>query len=70
MSDGHNYLHSHSKLERLLQFEKKEVLIDTRYKDMFGEELLTPFRYKNHDYYKVNILTFVRKGGVFKNLMY
>ena len=70
MSEGHNYLHSHSMLERTLRFPKDTVLIDTRYGDLFGEAILKPFRYKDHNYYKVNILAFVRKGGAFRNLMY
>lgn len=69
MSAGHKYLHSHSALERELKFDKNVVLIDTEYKDLFGDALVSPYKYKNREYLQVNILTFVRKGGVFKNLM-
>lgn len=68
MSEGHNYLHSHSGLERKLRFPKDKVLIDKRYGERFGEAFLKPFSHKGQDYYKVNIYTFWKKGGVFKNL--
>lgn len=70
MSYGHNYLHSHSKLERELKFEKSKVLIDKKYGELFGDAFIEPFTYKGHDYYKVNTYIFWKKGGVFKNLMY
>lgn len=68
MSYGHNYLHSHSGLERELRFPKDKVLIDNKYKDMFDDVTLTPFSYNGRNYYKVNTYVFWRKGGVFKNL--
>lgn len=68
MSYGHNYLHSHSGLERNLSFPKNEVLIDAKYSDIFDDVLLKPFQYNGHNYYKVNIYIFWKRGGVFKNL--
>ena len=74
MSNNLNYLHSHSGLERTLKDKdlnsKAFVLIDEKYKDMFDEisMLLKEFTYGGRTYYKVPILAFVRKGGVFKNL--
>lgn len=68
MSYGHNYLHSHSGLERELKFPKDKVLIDNKYKDVFEEDMLTPFPYNGRNYYKVNIYIFWKRGGVFKNL--
>ena len=68
MSYGHNYMHSHSGLERELKFPKDKVLIDKKYGDRFSEDLLKPFTYNGHDYYKVNTYVFWKKGGVFKNL--
>lgn len=68
MSYGHNYLHSHSGIERELKFPKDKVLIDKKYGDMFEDAFLKPFSYKGKDYLKVNIYIFWKKGGVFKNL--
>lgn len=70
MSAGHNYLHSHSGLERELHFPKHTVLVDTKYADTFCDCITEPFKYKKAEFLKVNILTFVMKGGVFKNLSY
>lgn len=69
MSYGHNYLHSHSALERELRFPKNTVLIDTEYGDLFGDALLKPFTYKKTNYFKVDIYMFWKKGGTFKNLL-
>lgn len=69
MSNGHNYLHSHSALERELKFPKHTVLIDEKYAEIFGGEPCKEFVYKKRTYYKVNIYSFVKKGGVFKNLI-
>lgn len=69
MSYGHNYLHSHSALERELRLPKDTVLIDTEYGDLFGDALLKPFIYKKKNYFKVNTYIFWKKGGVFKNLL-
>ena len=68
MSNGVNYLHSHSGLERELNFPKDVVLVDEKYRDMFPEDMRKLFIYKRREYYKVNIAYFVRKGGQFKNL--
>ena len=68
MSDGHNYLHSHSGIEREMHFPKDTVLVDEKYEDLFGGEPVNKFLYKKKRYIKVNILSFVKKGGVFKNL--
>ena len=74
MSQGINYLHSHSGLERTLRDDdivnKSHVLIDEQYKMMFadGAIRLTPLKINGVRYYKVPILSFVRKNGVFKNL--
>jgi hypothetical protein len=68
MSVRINYLHSHSGIERELCFPKNTVLIDKKYEHLFEGEPHTLFIHKGVEYYKVNILSFVKKGGVFKNL--
>lgn len=68
MSKGLNYLHSHSGLERDLRFPKHIVLVDARFANMFDGEPCAPFTYNRIEYIQVNILSFVHKGGVFKNL--
>lgn len=70
MSAGKINLHSHSELERKLNFPKHIVLIDARFKDLFadGGIRIEPFKYDGVEYYKVPILAFARKGGEFKNL--
>lgn len=68
MSKGYDGLHSHSGLERDMNLPKNTVLIDKRYGYMFLAENSTMVTHKKIDYYKVNILSFVKKGGVFKNL--
>lgn len=69
MSGKLNVLHSHSGLERELKFPKHLVLVDDEYKNMFLEDTIEKFKYNSRVYYKVPILSFVRKGGMFKNLM-
>lgn len=69
MSYGHTQLHSHSGLERLLNFPKHTVLVDAKYKDLFCEDVIKRFVYNKVEYYQVPILLFVKKGGVFKNLI-
>ena len=69
MSHGLNYLHSHSALERELRFPKHTVLVDERFKHLFLADTIQKFVYNKEVYYKVPILSFVHKGGVFKNLM-
>lgn len=71
MSQGITYLHSHSWLERELRFPKHIVLVDAEYKEIFENSLIPiePFKHGGVIYYKVPILSFVYKGGVFKNLI-
>lgn len=71
MSHGITFLHSHSGLERDLRFPKHTVLVDAKFAYMFSGEPCVPFTHITHNrikYVKVNILSFVNKGGVFKNL--
>ena len=69
MSKGCNYLHSHSAIEREKKFPKHIVLVDKEYKSMFAEGAISlePYKYNWITYYKVPILSFVKKGGQFKN---
>lgn len=69
MSQSTTYLHSHSGLERELRMPKHLVLVDERFYDMFSDSMTWPvrFKYRNVLYYKVPILSFVYKNGVFKN---
>ena len=73
MSQGKDYLHSHSGLERELKLPKHFVLVDEKYEYMFDKNRVSEFRV-NHEgriatYLKVSILDFVQNNGVFKNLM-
>ena len=68
MSHGITFLHSHSGLERNLRFPKHTVLVDAKFANMFSGEPCVPFTHKSIEYVKVNILSFVKKGGVFKNI--
>lgn len=68
MSTGLTKLHSHSGIERELKFPKHTVIIDTEYANLFPEEALTPLKFYNRDYFKVDVLLFVNAGGIFKNL--
>lgn len=70
MSQGINYLHSHSGIERSvpeLAKDKFHVLVDEEYKKMF-DGLAKPFKYMHKQYYLVPTYSFFMKGGVFKNL--
>lgn len=69
MSHGLTYLHSHSALERELRMPKHLVLIDAKFASVFISDSVIPFKYRGVDYCKVPILSFVGKGGVFKNLL-
>lgn len=69
MSHGFTYLHSHSALERELRMPKHLVLVDAQFASSFLTEYVKPFKYRGVEYYKVPILSFVNKGGVFKNLL-
>ena len=61
-------LHSHSGLERELDMEKRFVLVDEEFKNRFIKDNIEAVVYNNITYYKVPILSFVKNGGVFKNL--
>lgn len=67
MSGKFNILHSHSGIERELKFPKHLVLVDEEYKSLFIEDTISQFKYNGKIYYKVPVLAFVHKGGVFKN---
>lgn len=69
MSVGVTYLHNHSGLEKLLNFPKHTVLVDVEYKKMFLDCYCVTFSYNKVSYIKVPIMSFVRRGGVFKNLI-
>ena len=68
MSHELTFLHSHSGLERDLRFPKHTVLVDAKFAHMFSGEPCIPFTHNRIVYVKVNTLSFVKKGGVFKNL--
>lgn len=70
MSNGTLYLHSHSGIERENKFPKHIVLVDEKFKDLFSDGAvdLASFKYRGNLYYKVPILQFINKGGIFKNL--
>lgn len=68
MSYQHNYLHSHSGIEREMKFDKNVVIVDEKYEELFGGEPIEEYIYNKKRYIKVNIMSFVQKGGVFKNL--
>lgn len=67
MSHEIDYLHSHSGLERDLKFPKHTVLVDAEYAHLFHRDLVVPFKKNGVEYIKVNIMQFVRAGGVFSN---
>lgn len=68
MSAGVGFLHSHSGIERDLKFPKDVVLVDVCYENIFEDVPHKPFMFKKHKFLQVNILNFLHKGGVFKNL--
>lgn len=75
MSNGVNYLHSHSGLERTLPKDKElsskaYVLVDEKFASMFADVAAQTkkFVYDGVSYIKVPTLVFVAKGGLFKNL--
>ena len=68
MSNGITFLHSHSGLERNLRFTKHIVLVDAKFANMFSGGPCVPFTHNSIEYVKVNILSFIKKGGVFKNI--
>ncbi len=61
------YIHSHSGLERLLNFPKHTVLVDKRFEPVFIDTPHKAFTYGGIEYIQVNTLTFVERHGVFKN---
>lgn len=71
MSQGVLCLHSHSGLEREVKMENRYVLVDEVFRGDFEKEhvAVQPFFYDNVNYIKVPTLTFVKLGGIFKNLM-
>ena len=70
MSNGLQYLHSHSALERELNVPKHLVLADAQFKDLFLSDAVVNFRHMGRAYIKVPTLTFVKKHGVFRNFDY
>jgi hypothetical protein len=66
MSQNIGYLHSHSGLERDMNFPKHKVLVDEDYGEMFANKQI--LKIKGNIYYKVDTYEFFKKGGVFKNL--
>lgn len=61
-------LHSHSGLERDLRMPKHIVLIDEEFVELFFDCPKNKFKHGGKTYYKIPILSFVHKGGIFKNL--
>ena len=68
MSTGLTQLHSHSALERDLKFPKHTVLVDSEFAHLFHPDLAVPYKKNGREYLKVNIMQFIKAGGVFKNL--
>ena len=68
MSLGLDYLHSHSWLEREMKIEKRFVLVDTMFADLFLNDAVKKRTVQRKVYLRVPTLSFVRKGGIFKNL--
>ena len=68
MSLGLDYLHSHSWLEREMKIEKRFVLVDTVFADLFLNDAVKKITVQRKVYLRVTTLSFVRKGGIFKNL--
>jgi hypothetical protein len=74
MKENILYLHSHSGIERTLKdkdiVNKSHVLVDEQFKDLF-DDCAKPIKsivVSGKKYFKVPILSFVNKGGIFKNL--
>ena len=65
MSQGVNYLHSHSSIEREERFPKHIVLVDEEYEKLFEKTVL--YVYNGKTYLQVRTLEFVKRGGLFKN---
>lgn len=69
MSRGLSILHSHSGLERELKLPKHIVVVDICFINMFADTKVQGFSHNGVNYYKVPVDAFIRKGGLFKNLM-
>ena len=67
MTANFKQLHSHSGLEKKLMFPKNKVLIDQDFVHLFTPKQAKRFVYNQVEYYRVPIMPFVMKGGVFKN---
>ena len=67
MTANFRHLHSHSGLEKKLLFPKNKVLVDKDFLHLFSNKQAEKFVYKQMEYYRVPIMAFVMKGGVFKN---
>lgn len=65
---SNNLLHSHSEIEGKLLMPKNRVLVDERFRDMFGEfcNPKTLVVYQRERFYSVPTILFVRKGGIFQ----
>lgn len=74
MSQGYNFLHSHSGLEREIKYPKYKVLVDEEYEDMLTDGTLknqikfSRVKLNNVTYIEVPVSLFIKNGGVFKNL--
>ena len=71
MSNGINFLHSHSGIERSTPQtlrDKAHVIVDKRFRVLFPDALCEEFKYKERTYIKVPTYLFYKRGGVFKNL--
>lgn len=68
MSQGVNYLHSHSILERTLHFPKSVVAVDAIYGDLFSGVPTEKFSYHGKQFIKVPTISFVSAHGEFKGL--
>lgn len=67
MSNGLQYLHSHSALERELNVPKHLVLVDAQFEDLFLSDAVVHVRHNGKAYIKVPTITFVNKHGTFRN---
>lgn len=73
MSTGENRMHSHSGLEKELEYPKRYVIVDKSFRDSFSaKDILEEFSLiregRKIEYIKVPVLEFIKKGGIFKNL--
>ena len=74
MSQGYNFLHSHSGLEREIKYPKHKVLVDEEYEDMLTDGTLknqikfSRVKLNNVTYIELPVSLFIKNGGIFKNL--